>query len=67
MEDTAGLNFIDFLAYGAIGIALALAILAYRLLSREQKNEQVREPMLKAIRNYFVLSIVLSLFLELEK
>ena len=61
MEDT-GLNFIDFLAYGAIGIALALAILAYRLLSREQKNDQVREPMLRAIRNYFVLSIVLSLF-----
>lgn len=62
MDDTSGLNFIDFLAYGAIGIALALAILSYRLLSREQQKDQVREPMLKSIRNYFILSIILSLF-----
>ncbi|GEM_PF-3574340 len=62
MSDTGGLNFIDFLAYGAIGIALALAILSYRLLSKEQQREEVREPMLKSIRNYFIMSIVLSLF-----
>ena len=62
MSDTSGLNFIDFLAYGAIGIALALAILSYRLLSKEQQREEVREPMLKSIRNYFIMSIVLSLF-----
>lgn len=56
------LGFIDFLTYGAIGIALALSILSYRLLSKEQKRDDVREIMLKYIRTFFMLSIVLSLF-----
>jgi len=54
--------FLEFLKYGAIGIAMVLAVLSYRLLSKEQEKENVREPMLKSIRNYFLLSIVLSLF-----
>lgn len=54
--------FLEFLKYGAIGIAMVLAVLSYRLLSKEQEKEHVREPMLKSIRNYFLLSIVLSLF-----
>ncbi|XOV67126.1 MAG: hypothetical protein ACFHU9_16015 [Fluviicola sp.] len=54
--------FLEFLTYGAIGIAMVLAVLSYRLLSKEQEKEHVREPMLKSIRNYFLLSIVLSLF-----
>ncbi|MFT6138026.1 MAG: hypothetical protein ACJAUR_001696 [Ulvibacter sp.] len=58
----SGLNFIDFLKYGAIGVALALAILSYRLLSKEQDQENVREPMLKSIKTFFMLSILLSLF-----
>lgn len=58
----SGLNFIDFLSYGAIGIALALAILSYRLLSKEQDKEQVRQPMLNSIRNYFILALILSVF-----
>lgn len=54
--------FLEFLKYGAIGIAMVLAVLSYRLLSKEQEKEHVREPMLKSIRNYFLLSIILSLF-----
>lgn len=56
------LGFIDFLTYGAIGIALALSILSYQLLSKEQKRDDVRELMLKYIRTFFLLSITLSLF-----
>jgi hypothetical protein len=58
----SGINFIDFLKYGAIGIALALAILSYRLLSKEQEKEHVRDAMLKSIKTFFILSILLSLF-----
>lgn len=54
--------FLKFLTYGAIGIAMVLSVLSYRLLSKEQEKEHVREPMLKSIRNYFFLSIILSLF-----
>lgn len=56
------LNFLDFLKYGALGIALALAILSYRLLSKEQDKDEVREPMLKSIRHYLFFAVVLSLF-----
>lgn len=54
--------FLEFLKYGAIGIAMALAVLSYRLLSKEQDRENVREPMLKSIRNYFMMAILLSAF-----
>ncbi|MFP4526427.1 MAG: hypothetical protein ACLFNL_08555 [Bacteroidales bacterium] len=56
------LNLLDFLKYGALGIALALAILSYRLLSKEQDKEEVREPMLKSIRYYLFFAVILSLF-----
>ncbi|MFP4042436.1 MAG: hypothetical protein ACLFT6_06715 [Bacteroidales bacterium] len=58
----ADLNLLDFLKYGALGIALALAILSYRLLSKEQDKEEVREPMLKSIRYYLFFAVILSLF-----
>ena len=56
------MELIDFLKYGAMGISLALAILSYRLLSKEQDKENVREPMLKSIKNYFILAVLLSVF-----
>jgi hypothetical protein len=55
-------QLLDFLAYGALGISLALAILAYRLLSKEQDKETVRPPILKAIRGYLIFAFTLSLF-----
>lgn len=54
--------FIEYLKYGAIGISLALAVLSYRLLSKEQDKGEERPAMLKSIRNYFILAIVLSVF-----
>ena len=59
------MEFLDFLKYGAIGISLALAILSYRLLSKEQDQKEVRLPMLKSIKSYFMLAVFLSVFFGL--
>ena len=53
---------LDYLAYGAIGIAMATAILAYRLLSSEQKKEHPNESILKMIKLFMGLAIFFSLF-----
>ena len=34
---------VNFLAYGAIGLGLALAVLAYRLLAKEQELKDIYE------------------------
>ena len=47
------------LAYGVIGLGFLLALLAYRLLSREQTNQQVREPMIRAIYIFMAFSVLL--------
>lgn len=50
----------EFLAYGAIGLGLALAILAYRLLSKEQERPgSARAPVLRAIYVFMAFSLVL--------
>lgn len=50
----------QFLAYGAIGLGLALAILAYRLLSKEQERPgNARAPVLRAIYVFMAFSLVL--------
>lgn len=50
----------QFLAYGAIGLGLALAILAYRLLSKEQERPgHARAPVLRAIYVFMAFSLVL--------
>lgn len=54
--------FLEFLKYGAIGIAMVLVVLSYRLLSKEQDKEHVREPMLKSIKSYIILALVLAAF-----
>lgn len=59
------MEFLDFLKYGAIGISLALALLSYRLLSKEQEKETERPTILKSIKTYMLLTLVLSLFFGL--
>lgn len=54
-------ELLEFLKYGAIGIALALAVLSYKLLAREQDKTEVRPPVLNTIKFYFIFSIFLSL------
>jgi len=56
------MEFLDFLKYGAIGISLALAILSYRLLSKEQDKTEVRVPILNSIKIYFLFALLLSVF-----
>jgi hypothetical protein len=56
------MEFLDFLKYGAIGVSLALAILSYRLLSKEQDKAEVRTPILTTIKLYFLFSLFLSMF-----
>jgi hypothetical protein len=56
------MEYLEFLKYGAIGIALALAVLSYNLLSKEQDKPKIRPSMLKTIKTYFGLALGLSLF-----
>jgi hypothetical protein len=59
------MELIHFLKYGAIGIALALAVLSFRLLSKEQEQTRMRPTMLRLIRNYLRVTIFLSVFFGL--
>ena len=56
------MEFLNFLKYGAIGISLALAILSFRLLSKEQDKTEVRQPILNSIKTYIFLTLFLSVF-----
>lgn len=53
--------FGKFLTYGAIGLGLALAILAYRLLSKEQSLAKPRREMFRPIYVFMLFSTVLFL------
>ena len=58
------------LAYGIIGLGLALAILAYRLLAAEQKIEKPRPAIITSIYVFMTFSIGLTcigVFFELKK
>jgi AICAR transformylase/IMP cyclohydrolase PurH len=51
----------NFLAYGAIGLGLALAVLAYRLLSKEQdRKAAARGPILTATYVFMAFALVLA-------
>lgn len=50
----------NFLAYGAIGLGLALAILAYKLLSQEQKLRAPRKQIVRAIYVFMAFALTLS-------
>jgi len=53
------LNAFEILSYGVIGLGFLLAVLAYFLLNREQKLDNVRDSMLKAINRFMVFSFSL--------
>lgn len=51
----------NYLAYGAIGFGLALAVLAFRLLSKEQARAgQPRASLLKSIYVFMLFALTLS-------
>lgn len=51
----------NFLAYGAIGLGLALALLAYLLLRQEQGKVKPRKEIIKAIYVFMGFALILSL------
>jgi hypothetical protein len=53
-------NLVNFLSYGAIGLGLALAILAYLLLRTEQAVARPRRQIMTAIYVFMAFSLVLS-------
>jgi hypothetical protein len=53
-------NLANLLSYGAIGLGLALAILAYLLLRTEQQVARPRKPIITAIYVFMCFSLVLS-------
>ena len=50
----------EYLRYGAIGLVLALAILAYLLLQREQKVTRPRKEIIKTIYVFMGFALFLS-------
>jgi hypothetical protein len=55
----APLGILNALSYGSIGLAAVLAVLSYRLLSREAAREKPRAPMLASIRQYMYTALAL--------
>lgn len=51
----------EILGYGAIGLGFLLALLAYRLLAKEQGKDVPNESILKAIKTYMLFAVVLVL------
>lgn len=54
------LNVYDILGYGVIGLGFLLAVLAFRLLSAEQKRDP-RQEIIRAIYIFMVFSVVLCI------
>lgn len=54
-------NVFDILSYGVIGLGFLLALLAYRLLTQEQRITKPRANILKAIYTFMAFSIVLCI------
>ena len=51
----------NYLAYGAIGLGLALAVLAFRLLSKEQERPgATRAPLLRATYVFMAFALALA-------
>jgi hypothetical protein len=55
----SNVNVVDILRLGAIGLGFLLALMAYRLLAKEQAKEVPREAILLATRSYMLFAIVL--------
>jgi cytochrome bd-type quinol oxidase subunit 1 len=56
-----GIDLSGILSYGVIGLGFLLALLAYRLLGREQQKETPRKSILIAIHVFMIFSVVLCL------
>ena len=54
-------NIVQILSVGVIGLGFLLAIMAYNLLSKEQKKDIPREPLLKAISKFMAFSLAMAL------
>jgi hypothetical protein len=55
------LDVYSILNYGVIGLGFLLALLAYRLLGREQQNPEPRRSILVAIHVFMIFSVVLCI------
>ena len=55
------LNIVEILRIGVIGLGFLLAVLAYRLLTNEQKREEIRPSLIKATYVFMFFSIILSI------
>ena len=55
------LDIYKILSYGAIGLGCILALLAYRLLGKEQAMNQPRQQILTSIYVFMVFSLALSI------
>lgn len=53
------INPYEILSYGVIGLGFLLALFSYRLLSIEQKKENPRRGILKAINTFMAFSIIM--------
>jgi len=53
------INVIDILGFGIIGLGFLLALMAYRLLAREQGRARTRKNMLRAVYIFMAFSVVL--------
>ena len=54
------INVSDILGYGVIGLGFLLALFAFRLLSNEQKRDEPRKSMIRAIYSFMLFSLLLS-------
>src|SRR5260370_25909522 len=54
-----GVDAFKILSYGVLGLGFLLALLAYRLLTKEQGREFVRSEILRAIYVFMVFSLLL--------
>lgn len=55
-------NIFEVLSYGVIGLGFLLALLAFRLLTKEQSIQIPRENVLKSIYIFMLFSIILCVF-----
>lgn len=53
-------QFVSYLDYGVLGLSAIILILSFVLLSREQKREEFRPEVAKAIRRYMMLALAFA-------
>lgn len=53
-------QFVSYLDYGVLGLSAIILILSFVLLSREQKRDEFRPEVAKAIRRYMMLALAFA-------